>query len=201
MEEIYISVDVEASGLIPGVYSLLSLGAAVVLWPSNAWPGNALPGNTFYAELKPINANFEKEALEINGLSMEELAKNGKEPEEAMHDLSEWVSGVSKGRKPVFASYGTFDWMYTKWYLERFGYGKLFGVNGIDMKSYYMGMNNTKWADTVKDRLPEEFTGGMKHTHNARDDAVEQADIFASMLRRNEEKNRGYGERRLRSRS
>lgn len=177
MEETYISVDVETSGRIPGVYSMLSLGAVKVFEPEK----------TFYVELKPINANFEREALEVNRFSMEKLTKTGKEPEEAMYEFSVWVNEVSDNKKAVFASWGNFDWVHTWWYLERYGYGKLFGINGIDMKSYYMGMLNTKWGDTVKGKLPKEFTGDTAHSHNALNDAVEQSFIFASMLRYNEE--------------
>lgn len=53
--EIYISVDIEASGPIPGEFSMLSLGACIV--------GDT--GNTFYAELKPINDNFIKRAVDL----------------------------------------------------------------------------------------------------------------------------------------
>ena len=61
--ELYISVDVETSGPIPAEFSLLSLGACVV--------GNT--SKTFYAEIKPLNDNFIKQALEVSGLSIEEL--------------------------------------------------------------------------------------------------------------------------------
>lgn len=53
-EEIYISVDIEASGPIPGEYSLLSIGACVVNQTSQ----------TFYAELKLLNDNYLPNALD-----------------------------------------------------------------------------------------------------------------------------------------
>jgi hypothetical protein len=43
--EVFISVDVETAGPIPGDYSLLSIGACVVDEPSQ----------TFSCELQPIN--------------------------------------------------------------------------------------------------------------------------------------------------
>jgi len=57
-EEVYISVDIEASGPIPGEYSMLSLGACVVENPTK----------TFYIEFKPINKNFIERAMSINNL-------------------------------------------------------------------------------------------------------------------------------------
>ena len=175
MAEVYFSVDIEASGPIPGVYSILSIGAVVV---------NSID-KTFYVELKPLNSNFVQRALDVCGLSMERLERTGKDPEEAMNSFSKWVRSNSVGAVPVFVSFGTFDWMFTKWYLERYGYGNLFGVNGIDIKSYAMGMFNTTWSGTTKTRLPADLLPKGKHTHNALDDAKEQAELFANMLRRN----------------
>lgn len=47
-KEVFISVDIEASGPIPGEYSLLSIGACMV---DN-------PDESFYAELKPVVAGI-----------------------------------------------------------------------------------------------------------------------------------------------
>jgi len=58
--EIYISVDVEASGPIPGEYSLLSIGACLV----------GQPDQSFYVELKPLNDNFFEKAMDVTGLSL-----------------------------------------------------------------------------------------------------------------------------------
>ena len=53
MAEILISVDIEASGPIPGEYSMLALGACVV----------GAPEQSFYVELKPLHGGFQEEAL------------------------------------------------------------------------------------------------------------------------------------------
>lgn len=52
-EEAYISVDIEASGPIPGEYSMLSLGACVV--------GDT--AKTFYREIKPITDKYVQRAF------------------------------------------------------------------------------------------------------------------------------------------
>jgi len=66
-KETYISVDIEASGPIPEVYSMLSVGACVI--------GDT--SKTFYVELKPLNDNYIQQALDVTGFSMEKLKKNG----------------------------------------------------------------------------------------------------------------------------
>ena len=51
----------------------------------------------------------------------------------------------------------------------------------IDIKSYYMGMTGCAWEDTRSSRIRSELKGPSPHTHNALDDAVEQAEMFKRM--------------------
>lgn len=69
-EEIYVSVDIETSGPIPGEYSMLSLGACVI--------GNI--DLNYYVELKPINNNSIPAALKTCGLGMDVLKATGTAP-------------------------------------------------------------------------------------------------------------------------
>src|SRR5271157_418489 len=109
--ESYVSIDVEASGPIPGEYSMLSIGACIV--------GNAR--KRFYVELKPLNGNYVKEAVKVCGLSMRTLAKEGVEPDVAIRSFAKWVKSNSKGSMPVFCSWCTMDWLFMNWYLVKFG--------------------------------------------------------------------------------
>ena len=54
--EAYISVDIEASGPVPGKYSMLSVGACLVEDPTK----------DFYCEIKPISSEYVEEALKVN---------------------------------------------------------------------------------------------------------------------------------------
>jgi hypothetical protein len=56
-----------------------------------------------------------------------------------------------------------------------------FGFGGINIKSYYMGLVGCSWADTRSSRIPHQSKGDSPHTHNALDDAVEQAEMFKLM--------------------
>jgi len=171
--EIYISVDIEASGPIPGEYSMLSLGAAVV--------GDT--SKTFYREFKPISDNYVPRALEICGLLLEKLKKTGIEPKVGMLEFKEWVNDVSEGNTPVFTAFNaTFDWMFVEYYFRKFLGRNPFGVSGLDIKAYYMGKFGTKWIDTTKRRFDKRFLSKRKHTHNALDDAIEQAEMFEKLL-------------------
>lgn len=172
-QEKYISVDVETSGPIPGEFSMLSTGACVV--------GETY--KTFYVELKPLNNNFTERAIGVSKLSIKELKEKGIDPREAMRKFKEWIEKVSGDARPVFVGFNaTFDWMFAHWYFMKFLGRDPFGISGLDIKSYYMGMKNCSWNETIKKKVRSNFPSRGKHTHNALDDAIEQAEIFEKML-------------------
>jgi DNA polymerase III epsilon subunit-like protein len=176
-EELYISVDIEASGAIPGLFSMLSTGACVV--------GDVNKG--FYIELKPLNDNFDAEAMQFTGgLSLETLKRNGTDPKTAMAQFEQWIREVSGNKRPVFVAFGaSFDWMFVHWYFITFLGRNPFGHNGIDIKAYYMGMKHKKWSETGRKAIEKEFPARTAHTHNALEDAIGNAEIFEQMLRAN----------------
>ena len=174
--EVYISVDIEASGPIPGKYSMLSLGACVVKDKSK----------TFYEEFKPITEEYVQKAVQVSDLSLERLKETGVEPAIGMQEFENWikcVSNVSEGNRPVFTAFNaTFDWMFTAYYFHRFLGHNPFGISGLDIKAYYMGKFETTWGETVKREIKKRFLINKKHTHNALDDAIEQAELFRKIL-------------------
>ncbi len=164
----YISIDIESSGPVAPEYSMLSLGAIPV--------GN--PSKTFYVEFKPITDKFIPEALAVSGLDHEKLKVAGIEPKKAMNDFNEWLKETSY-KKPVFVGFNApFDWGFVNYYFHKFLGANPFGINAIDIKAYYMGKFNTAWTETSKNKLDIRFKSEHPHTHNALDDAIEQADTF-----------------------
>jgi DNA polymerase III epsilon subunit-like protein len=173
-DEVYISVDVEASGPIPGEHSLLSIGACLV--------GSI--ERDFYVELKPISDNHVPSALAVSGLSLEHLREHGADPAMAMAQFEHWVESVtSVGSRPVFVALNaTFDWMFTHYYFQRFLGRDPFGVGGLDIKAYYMGLTGCAWAETSKSRMHRDLLPERSLTHHALEDAVWQAEVFANLL-------------------
>lgn len=174
--ELYISVDIETSGPIPGEYSLLSLGACVV--------GD--PGRNFYVELAPLNDNFTEEAMETCALSLADLRARGVAPRAAMEQFAAWVGAVRGARLPLFVGFNAaFDWSFVNYYFIRFCGLETnpFGHTAIDIKSYYMGAFGTSWSATSMRRLPPEIHAPDKPlAHNALEDAIQQGEIFQRLL-------------------
>jgi hypothetical protein len=174
--ELFISVDIEASGPIPGEYSMLSIGACAVHDPSV----------TFYVELVPLNENFTPEAMQTCDLSLAELRHRGTAPAAAMEQFGAWVREIAAGAWPVFCGFNAaFDWSFVNYYFVMFCGPKEnpFGHTALDIKSYYMGAYATTWAGTGMRRLPPEIHSPTKPlSHNALDDAIQQADILARIM-------------------
>jgi ribonuclease T len=175
VREIYISVDVEAAGPVPPAFSMLSLGAVVVDDPKK----------TFYVELKPVNDKFVPDAMKVVGRTLQDFAKSGRDPKDAMTAFRDWLINVAKAAKPVFVGFNaTFDWAFVNFYFHQYLGENPFGFGGIDIKSFYMGMTGCGWEDTRSSRIRTELKGPSRHTHNALDDAIEQAEMFQRMMRK-----------------
>jgi ribonuclease T len=168
--EIFISVDVETAGPIPGEYSLLSIGACNV----------EDEGQAFSRELKPINDKADPKALEISGFSLEQLSRSGIPPQVAMKDFGEWVESLTpKGQKPIFVGFNApFDWSFINYYFHKFIGANPFGFSALDVKAYYMGATGCRWDETGSSKIDAALKATRKGNHNALRDAQYQAELF-----------------------
>lgn len=170
--EVFISVDVESSGPIPGDYSMLSLGACVV--------GGTVEG--LYVEFKPLNDNAIPEALKVSGFDLQKLAETGELPSDGMRKVAAWVKSVSGDSKAVFVGFNaSFDWSFVNWYFIHFLGENPFGFAALDVKSYYMGLVGTNWEDTKSSRIRPKFQSSKPGDHNALTDARAQGEMFQKM--------------------
>ncbi len=181
MIDIYISADIEADGPIPGRYSMLALGFSVAAtFDGNDFQTRDPTATTFYRELRPISDEFDLAALAVAGLDRKALIREGAEPGAAMREAAEWVAVQTVGARPVLVGYPVvFDWMFLHWYFVRFAGESPFGFSGaLDMKTMYQQKARVTLDKAGRGDLPPGLTSRRQHTHNALDDAVEQADIF-----------------------
>ncbi len=180
--EVYVSVDIEADGPIPGEYSMLSLGAAAFLH------GSVEPVSTFEVNLRRIlGAQEHPDTMRWWSQFPEAwqyARRNPVSPGEAMCRLVDWANQLPGN--PVLVVYPSWDAMWVDYYLGRFLAGKKspFGIGALDMKSYIMAaLGNDSFKGTAKRTFPKEwFEGTPEHTHKAVEDAVEQGMIFMRVL-------------------
>lgn len=168
-DEVYISVDIEASGPIPGEYSMLSLGACLTEDISNG----------FYRELVPITDKVVREAMTVTGFDLDRLKIEGVPPAKAMEEFSQWIaSQVPADKKAVFVGFNAaFDWSFVNYYFHRFRQDNPFGIGGIDIKALYMGATGCTWGETRSSLFPVPKQDSAEK-HNALADARYQAELF-----------------------
>lgn len=187
--DIYFSADVEADGPIPGPYSMLSFG---IVYAGRFDRGRfERPDDyrtSFYRELRPISDAFVPEALAVSGLDRDALIARGDDPAVAMSAASEWVRGVAGSARPILVAYPLgFDWMWLYWYFVRYSQsGSPFAhSSGFDIKTAVAAKARIPIAQASRDRIEEldpSLRSDRPHTHNALDDAIEQAEIFANVV-------------------
>ena len=168
--EVFLSVDVETAGPIPGEYSLLTIGACDVSDPTQ----------TFACELKPTTRNADPKALEVTGLSLDRLELEGLDPAVAMRAFQDWVTQIAGADAiPVFVGFNApFDWSFVNYYFHRYLGENPFGFAALDIKSMYMGATGSSWAQTRSSQIASSLHPVLKGDHDALHDAQYQAELF-----------------------
>ncbi len=170
----YVCVDVETAGPNPADFSLLSIGACLVDDLSSR----------FYIELRPVSVKYVAAALAVCHLSMEELARTGVAPKLAMEQFEQWLgSVVPRNQRPVFVAFNAvFDWMFVNDYFHRYLGRNPFGYSALDMKSFFMGVARVPWNKTSLQQVVERYQTEHVLTHNALQDALDQAELFHRII-------------------
>lgn len=185
--DVYVSVDVETDGPIPGPYSMLSFA----LVPAGRFDGVRytradVAAPSFYAELRPISETFEPEALAVSGLDRDALRLRGRDPAEAMAEAARFVEALAGDATPVLVAYPLgFDWSFLHWYFVRFVGRSPFGHSqAFDLKTAAAVTLRRPIAASGRTRLPAWLQAEAPHTHHALDDARAQAEIVRALMER-----------------
>ena len=160
---VYVMVDIEADGPIPGDYSMISFGA-IVVEPALA--------RTFSARLAPISEAWVPEALAVSGHSRADTLAFADAKAE-MARFAAWLRGL--GARPIFVSDNNgFDWMFVCWYFHHFTGGNPFGHSSQNLGSLYKGLRRDLRASFK--HLRE-----TAHTHDPLDDARGNAEAMLQL--------------------
>jgi ribonuclease T len=171
----FISLDIEAAGPLPSQHALLSIGACTI----------SRPRATFYVELIPDKEKSEASAMQVHGLDLEKLKREGLPPKEAMQALADWLGQVvPAGEKPIMLAFNApFDWMFIDDYFTRYLGHNPFGHSAVDIKAVYLGASGKSWQETSGANLHRIYRAGQALSHNALEDAIDQSIIFEGILK------------------
>lgn len=178
---IYVSIDIEADGPIPGMNSMLSIGAAAFRLDSRE------PIATFERNLYPLpEATPDPDTMKWWAGQKEAwdyVTSNQTDPAQAMQDFRAWLEGLPG--KPTFVGYpASYDFMFAYWYIIRFtGFPAPFGFQAMDIKTLAAEKLDIPFRQVGKRNMPKRwFEGAPKHTHKALDDAIGQGVLFVNMM-------------------
>lgn len=184
--DVYFSADVETDGSIPGPYSLLSFALVYAgRFDGRRFDRPSTLDQHFSAELRPISNQYEAEALRVNKLDRDRLIAEGQTPEKAMTEAAAWVRDLAGSARPILVAYPlSFDWTWLYWYFVRFSAdGSPFNHSGcFDIKTAYAVKAGIPIAEAGRNRLETALRPVRPHTHNALEDALEQAEIFGNLF-------------------
>lgn len=180
MADVYVSVDVETDGPIPGPHSMLSLGAAA------------------FRKDQGVIATFSQNLVPLDGASpdpdtarwwasqptaIRHAATDGALPaSQVMAAFDGWARDL--GGRPTFVAYPAgFDFTFVHWYLHRFVGGSPFSHSALDIKTLGMVALGVPYRAVSKQRLRAHFPVASRTAHVALDDAIEQAELCLALLR------------------
>ena len=177
--EIYVSIDIETDGRIPGEYSMLSLGAVALQADGvevSQWYANfeLLPG----ARQDPDTMQFWAQHQEFYDATRTDLMS----PADGMQSFRLWLMGLP-GRPVAVAHPAGFDFTWVYWYLIKFTQGSPISFSCIVMKTMAMMITGEDYAKSTKRNWPRHwFHPTLQHNHHALTDAREQGYSFIQML-------------------
>lgn len=170
--QIYVIVDIETDGPVPGLHSMLSIGAVSSTEEKEV--------SSFYRTLRPYKgAKQDPDTMEWwsrHPDSWQEVTASPEDAEVVIKDFYDWVEGL--GAIPVFvASPLVFDFGFTHWYLHNFVGANPFidytnTQRTLDLASFTAGKLGLPLSRAHRSHLPASLrSGAPEHSHKAIDDA------------------------------
>jgi hypothetical protein len=184
--ELYVSVDIEADGPCPGLFSMLSFGMA-------AFTVEKRLVGTFARNLRPlVDAHTDERTMtwwntaeNIDAFHASRVDQV--EPYAAMADCRAWLEEMRRFGRPVICGAPSgFDFTFLYYYFQRELGESPVGFASLDLRSYAAAVLKRQYRQVGKNSYPPEWlSDALAHTHVALEDAIEQGCILINMLRAN----------------
>ncbi len=177
--EIYVSIDVETDGPIPGPHSMLSLGAA-------AFDHTGSLIGTFTCNLHTLphaQPHPDTQAWwQQNESAYAATRQSCVAPVQGMQEFVNWLHALP-GTPVAVAAPAGFDFMFVYWYLIQFVGHSPFSFSCVDVKSVAMTLLGKPYKQSSKRAWPKRWFTNRPHTHVAVEDAIEQGESFMCMMK------------------
>lgn len=196
-KNLWLSFDVEASGPVPGLHSMLSIGIVALL--DNCDGTDLGEASSFYTVLRPLDdTTWDPKtrrwfAQEQMAAYKELMPEHQIEPSLAMLDLIEWLEAL-KSDFPDYDHIWTawpiaFDMPFLRYYMQRFEkerWEKLYGAErfcGHDMKTLASDVTGIRYTEVSSSEYAQEFVEEKNpFPHHALHDARHQGLILTKLL-------------------
>ena len=162
----FIMIDVEADGPIPGEYSMIAF-AAVVCRDSSV---------RFRANLRPVTEKYMEDALRVANFTREETL-GFDNPENVMKSFRDWLSECNPKRERLFfiSDNNGFDWQFMNYYFWRYLDANPFGHSSFNLGSFYKGL--------IKDAFQNfKHLRETPHSHDPLDDALGNVEALKKII-------------------
>lgn len=197
MSRVYISVDIETDGVVAGRNNMLSLGAAAIDMSTGQIVGkfkrnlDLVPGHVVDTDTMNWWKQFPAAYLAAR--------ENSVHPAEAVQDFVDWVIRNITVGSVIFAWKPVMDLAFLRYYIHRFHpEGESLCIHGVfgrqgfglDQKTVAALALGQAYRDTKMGTLPnsirvdEQGNVIANHSHDALEDATEQALIFWNSVQR-----------------
>jgi DNA polymerase III epsilon subunit-like protein len=182
MGDTIVSIDVETVGLIPGVHSIISLGAVAFV--------DRKEHDDFYRCIEelpdltrlPSTMEWWKQFND----KYQDIVVRQARPENAIDDFGYWIESLPK---PVVLAADpiAFDGAFVYYYCFRFLGPERFErtfprCKGIDIKTVLMAALDKEYSKVNRLCIPGSWTDGLVVNHNALDDARQQGHVLMNAL-------------------
>jgi hypothetical protein len=176
---LYIATDVECDGVIPGDYSMLSIGSVafnpeqgiIDTYSANIAP---LPGASQHPRTM---AFWSRHPEQWNALQTDQLP-----PEEFCKQYLDWLDSYQDYHLVFTSDYVGFDLQFVRWYLVHFCDRDPFWVSQLDLMSYASALTGKPQPEHQQRKVPEHWLEGTIHDHTALSDAMTHAKMCLAMM-------------------
>jgi len=184
--ELYVSLDIEADGPCPGLFSMLSFGMAAFTLEKEL-VGTLSCNLQTLPDARTDPRTMQWWALPDNATAYEKSRVDPIPPRQAMLECKAWLEGMRRFGRPIICGAPSgFDFTFIYYYFQRELGESPVGFASLDLRSYAAAVLKKQYRHVGKRQYPAEWIDeGLPHTHVALDDAIEQGCILINMIRAN----------------